>query len=69
MTGNWEDKTVREFLDLIDDSEAKEEIRTGLLELLKSQGYSEEDIFEMKYGAAHDKLVEMGKQALFLLRK
>jgi hypothetical protein len=64
---DYREKSVREFLEMINEPKVRENIRSGFLELLKLDGYTEEKIYAMKVKDAYDKLLEVTQETLWLI--
>ena len=56
---DYREKTVREFLDMIQDPLAREDLRSGITESLKMNGYTEDQIHQMKVKDMWDKLKDV----------
>jgi hypothetical protein len=64
---DFRERSVREFLDKIDDPEVKEQLSSGFLETLKLDGYTERQIYEMKVKDAYDKMLEIAQNTIHLI--
>ena len=64
---DYREKSVREFLEMINEPKVRENIQSGFLELLKLDGYTEERIYAMKVKDAYDKLLEVTQETLWLI--
>jgi hypothetical protein len=56
---DYREKTVREFLDMIQDPVTREDLRSGITESLKMNGYTEDQIHQMKVKDMWDKLKDV----------
>lgn len=64
---DYREKTVREFIDMIQDPISREEYRCGIIELLKMDGYTEDQIYQMKVKEMSEKLKDVAYQSCWLL--
>jgi hypothetical protein len=63
---DYREKTVREFLDMIQDPVTREDLRSGITESLKMNGYTEDQIHQMKVKDMWDKLKDVLYQLCWL---
>jgi hypothetical protein len=56
---DYREKTVREFVDMIQDPVVREDLRSGIIESLKMEGYTEDQIQQMKVKDMWDKLKDV----------
>jgi len=63
---DYREKTIREFLDMIQDPVVREDLRSGITESLKMDGYTEDQIHQMKVKDIWDKLKDVLYQLCWL---
>ena len=56
---DYREKTVREFLDMINEPIVRENLRAGIVESLKLDGYTEDQIYQMKVKDMWEKLKDV----------
>ena len=56
---DYREKTVREFIDMIQDPVVREDLRSGIIESLKMEGYTEDQIQQMKVKDMWEKLKDV----------
>jgi hypothetical protein len=64
MSEDYREKTVREFLDMIKEPIVRENLRAGIVESLKLDKYTEDEIYQMKVKDMWEKL----KDVIYQLR-
>ena len=66
MSEDYREKAVRELLDMIQDPAVREDLRSGIVESLKMDGYTEDQIYQMKVKDMWDKLKDVLYQLCWL---